>query len=222
MDIQVIQKLEVELSQMALDEILEKYGIDPASGVLDELDAQVAKAKLFAPDSGVVISAVSVGRSVSTTTIAFVIGDGSQLEVVADADPGTANELFKNMFEGMPVKVSPNNNPAITWAAKIRQLPSPYGTGSSDSQTVRILIDDTLAPDALIAGDTVNITVELANKAGILWLPPEAIRQVGGRTFVIVNGDNGPQRIDIEVGLKTRDMVEIISGLTEGQVVIGQ
>jgi len=44
---------------------------------------------------------------------------------------------------------------------------------------------------------------------------------VGGRTFVIVNGDNGPKRVDIEIGLKTNDKIEVISGLNEGQVVVG-
>ncbi len=54
-----------------------------------------------------------------------------------------------------------------------------------------------------------------------MWLPPDAIRSAGGRTFVIVNSDNGPERVDIELGLQTRDMIEIVSGLTEGQVVVG-
>jgi hypothetical protein len=44
---------------------------------------------------------------------------------------------------------------------------------------------------------------------------------VGGRTFVIINSENGPKRADIEIGLKTKDKIEIISGLTEGQVVVG-
>jgi macrolide-specific efflux system membrane fusion protein len=71
-------------------------------------------------------------------------------------------------------------------------------------------------------GDTVTVLVEQANKTGILWLPPAAIREVGGRTFVIVNETKGPKRIDIEIGLQTADKVEISSGLDEGQVVIGQ
>ena len=39
--------------------------------------------------------------------------------------------------------------------------------------------------------------------------------------FVIINGENGPERVDIEIGLQTRDRVEIVSGLEEGQVVVG-
>ena len=70
-------------------------------------------------------------------------------------------------------------------------------------------------------GGTVSVRIELVNKPGVLWLPPEAVRQVSGRTFVIENTESGPKRIDILVGLATRDMVEIVSGLVEGQVVVG-
>jgi len=65
------------------------------------------------------------------------------------------------------------------------------------------------------------VIVQLASKEGVLWLPPDAIRSAGGRTFVIINSDSGPKRVDVEIGLQTRDMVEIISGLEEGQVVVG-
>jgi HlyD family secretion protein len=63
--------------------------------------------------------------------------------------------------------------------------------------------------------------VQLASKEGALWLPPEAIRSAGGRTFVIINSDSGPKRVDVEIGLQTRDKIEIISGLEEGQIVVG-
>jgi macrolide-specific efflux system membrane fusion protein len=126
------------------------------------------------------------------------------------------------MFEGMPVVVTPNSQPNLQWSGKIRQLPSPYGTGSSEDQTIHIVLDQIPSTGDLKFGDTVTVLVQQANKTGILWLPPTAIREVGGRTFVIINATNGPKRVDIEVGLKTADKVEIISGLEEGQVVIGQ
>ena len=62
--------------------------------------------------------------------------------------------------------------------------------------------------------------IQLASKSDVLWLPPDAIRTAGGRTFVIINSDSGPKRVDVELGLQTRDMVEIVSGLDEGQVVV--
>jgi hypothetical protein len=82
-------------------------------------------------------------------------------------------------------------------------------------------MDKPPSKDTYQSGDKVSVRVELANKKGVLWLPPAAIHEVGGRTFVIADTGLGPQRIEIEIGLKTQDKVEIVSGLTEGQIVIG-
>jgi multidrug efflux pump subunit AcrA (membrane-fusion protein) len=104
---------------------------------------------------------------------------------------------------------------------KIRQLPSPFGTGDSGNFIVRIVVDQAPSVNTYQSGDKVSIRVQLANKQGILWLPPAAIHQVGGRTFVIADSGLGPQRLEIEIGVQTQDKVEIVSGLNEGQVVIG-
>jgi membrane fusion protein, macrolide-specific efflux system len=220
-DIQ-IQEKQVQLAEMDLTEAKIKYGIDPTTNTLDALDASVKKAKAFAPADGVIISGVNPGRLVATTTIAFTIGDGSQSEILATIDPGKVDETLKNLFEGMAIVVAPNNKPDLKWSGKIRQLPSPYGTGSSDDKNIHIVLDQAPPAGDMKSGDTVTVLVQLANKTGVLWLPPAAIREVGGRTFVIVNGTNGPKRIDVEVGLKTVDRVEVTAGLEEGQVVIGQ
>jgi membrane fusion protein, macrolide-specific efflux system len=217
-----IQEKQVELAQMDLNEVLIKYGIDPSSNGLDALDASVNKAKVFAPSDGVIISGVNPGRAVSTSTVAFTIGDGSKFEILATIDPGKIDQTLKEMFEGMPVTVTPNSKPTLHWSGKVRQLPSPYGTGSADDKNIYLVLNQITSTGDFKSGDTVTVLVQLANKTGILWLPPAAIREVGGRTFVIVNGTNGPKRIDIEVGLQTADKVEITSGLEEGQVVTGQ
>jgi HlyD family secretion protein len=216
-----IQELQVELAQMKLDETLQSLGIDPDSLVLDELEAQVAQARVFAPADGTIISAVGVGRNVSPTTPAFVLGDPDRLEVVADINPSSGSDEIKEMFEGMEVTVIPDANPDAELTGTIRQLPSPYGTGESDGNVVHIILDKAPSTSTYQSGDKVTVIVQLASKEDVLWLPPDAIRSAGGRTFVIINSDSGPQRVDIEIGLRTRDMVEIVSGLEAGQVVVG-
>ncbi len=216
-----IQELQVELAQMRLDEVLQSLGIDPESPVLDELDAQVAQARAFAPADGTIIAAVNPGRNVNPTTPAFVLGDPDQLEVVADLNPGTGDQEVREMFEGMPVTVIPDANTEVQLTGTIRQLPSPYGTGESDEGAIHVELDAAPSAATYQSGDKVTLVVQLASKDGVLWLPPDAIRSAGGRTFVIINSDSGPQRLDVEIGLQTRDMVEIISGLEEGQVVVG-
>jgi len=216
-----IQELQVELAQMEYDQKLAELGIDPTVAVVDEIDAQIAQARAFAPAAGTIISAVTVGRKVIPTTPAFILGDPNQLEIIASLDESKGDSEIKEMFEGMPVIVSLDTKPDVKFNGTIRQLPSPFGTGSSEDRIIHIVLD--VAPSATTyqSGDKVTAVVRLADKQDILWLPPDAIRKAGGRTFVIINSDTGPKRVDIEIGLQTRDMVEIVSGLTEGQVVLG-
>lgn len=216
-----IQELQVELAQMKLDEVLLSLGIDPDSPVLNELDAQVAQARAIAPADGTVIAAVDVGRNVSPTTPAFVLGNPDQLEVIADLNPSTGDQEVKEMFEGMPVTVTLDADTGMKLTGTISQLPSPYGTGESDKGVIHVALDSPPSASTYQTGDNVTVVVQLASKEYVLWLPPDAIRSAGGRTFVIINSDSGPQRVDIEIGLQTRDMVEIVSGLEEGQVVVG-
>jgi len=216
-----IQELQVELAQMELDEVLTSLGIDPNSSALDELDAQVAQARAFAPADGTIIATVNVGRNVTPSTPAFVIGDPKELEVVAELDASKGDEEVREMFEGMPVVVTLDAKADTKLTGTIRQLPSPYGTGESDERVIHVVLDAPPSASTYQTGDKVTVTVLLASKKDTLWLPPDAIRQAGGRTFVIINSDSGPSRVDIEIGLQTRDMVEIVSGLTEGQVVLG-
>jgi RND family efflux transporter MFP subunit len=216
-----IQELQVELAQMKFDEVLQSLGIDPNSPVRDELDAQVAQARAFAPADGTIIAAVNVGRNITPTTPAFVLGDPDQLEVVADLNVSKGDSEVKEMFEGMPVTVTLDANTDVKLTGTIRQLPSPYGTGTSDEGAIHVVLDSPPSASTYQTGDKVTVTVQLASKEGVLWLPPDAIRSAGGRTFVIINSDSGPKRVDVEIGLQTRDMMEIISGLEEGQVVVG-
>jgi RND family efflux transporter MFP subunit len=216
-----IQELQVELAQMKLDEVLQSLGIDPNAPVPNELDAQVAQARVFAPVNGTIIAAVSAGRNVTPTTPAFVLGDPDALEVVADLDASKGDTEVREMFEGMPVTATLDADASVELTGSIRQLPSPYGTGEGDAGAVHVVLDSMPSASTYQSGDNVTVTVLLASKQSVLWLPPDAIRSAGGRTFVIINSDSGPQRVDIEIGLQTRDRVEIVSGLEEGQVVVG-
>jgi len=216
-----IQELQVELAQMDLDETLEGLGIDPTTYTPADIDAQVAQARAFAPADGTIISAVNTGRNVTPTTPAFVLGDPDKLEVLVDLDASKNDEQVKQMYEGMPVTATLDAKPDLKLNGTIRQLPSPYGTGPADEHVIHIVLTTPPSADTYLAGDILRVTIQLASKQGVLWLPPEAIRSAGGRTFVIINSDSGPKRVDIEIGLQTRDMVEVVSGLTDGQVVVG-
>jgi multidrug efflux pump subunit AcrA (membrane-fusion protein) len=216
-----IQQLKVELAEIALAEVLNQYNLDDTTGSLDAIDAKLDLARVYAPVDGLIVSVTVPGRVITTSTAVFVIGDPNRLEVVAVPDRARAADYFKQMFEGMPASVTLDSKPETHFTGKVTELPSPYGTGPSNDAIVRIVLDQAPSLETYQSGNKVTAMIELANKKDILWLPPAAVHQVGGRTFVISDSGNGPQRIEIEIGVQTQDKVEILSGLKEGQVVIG-
>jgi RND family efflux transporter MFP subunit len=216
-----IQELQVELAEISLAEVISQNNLDDTTNSLEAIETQLDLARVYAPVDGLIVSVTAAGRVVTTDTVVFVIGDPNQLEVVAVPDRSQATEQFKQMFEGMPAGVTLDAQPDISLTGKVTELPSPYGRGPSNDAIVRIVLDQAPSLETYQAGDKVTVKIELANKQGILWLPPAAVHQVGGRTFVISDSGSGPQRIEIEIGVQTQDKVEILSGLKEGQAVIG-
>ncbi len=68
-------------------------------------------------------------------------------------------------------------------------------------------------------GDLVRVRVVIESKDNVLWLPPQAIRVFEGRQFVVVQDVQGLRRVDVTLGIQGSERVEIMSGLSEGQIV---
>ena len=210
-----IAELQAELAQMDLDEIKANPTLHTAAAKVQDLERQMAAAQLNAPFAGYIIEAPNPGRAVKQTTAAFQIGDISQLEIGANV----LEEDLQQLTEGMTVTVVFEGKPDKTaYTGTIRELPFPYGSGKNGNTEARIQLNVSPEQAGYQLGDRVLITAVLQEKHNIPWLPPAAIRTVGGHTFVVLQDG---KREDVTLGLQTHDRVEITSGLTAGQVVIG-
>jgi multidrug efflux pump subunit AcrA (membrane-fusion protein) len=65
-----------------------------------------------------------------------------------------------------------------------------------------------------------SLIITIAERKNVLWLPASAIRQFGGRDFVVVQEDGVERRVDVRLGLEGNDRVEILEGLEENQRVV--
>ena len=212
-----IATLQVQLAQMDLDEIKANPALHMSLAKAKELEVAMAAAQLKAPIAGYIVAAPRSGQSVRETTDAFLIGDVSQLEIGANA----LEETLKQLTEGQTVTVTLEAQPDKSYPGTIRQLPYPYGSGGDGNTDVRVTLNVTPDQAGLKLGDRMNISLILQDRPNILWLPPQAIRTVGGRTFVVTQSAKGQQRVDVTLGLQTFDRVEITAGLADGQVVVG-
>jgi multidrug efflux pump subunit AcrA (membrane-fusion protein) len=221
--------IEVQRAQQQLDWLNE--GVDPvlvnevnqAELTLERLQAQVAEAQIIAPMDGKVLSlSVYAGRPVDAFNPAVIVVDPAAKEVSANLSTSD----LENLIEDQPATVVLSAFPGETWTGAMRRLPYPFGSGGGTQglagadDSARISLDGDL--NALELGDLARVTIVLEEKEDALWLPPAAIRTFQGRKFVIVQDADRQRRVDVTVGIESRDRVEILDGLEEGQTIVGQ
>jgi multidrug efflux pump subunit AcrA (membrane-fusion protein) len=61
----------------------------------------------------------------------------------------------------------------------------------------------------------------LQQKDKVLWIPLPALRTFQGKDFVLVVEGEVQRRVTVTVGIRSEDHVEVLSGLTAGQIVVG-
>jgi macrolide-specific efflux system membrane fusion protein len=71
-------------------------------------------------------------------------------------------------------------------------------------------------------GTPLSINIITKRKENVVVIPPSTLRTIGSRTYVQVVDADGKREVDVEVGQQTATQVEIISGLTPGQKVVGR
>ncbi|MDY7079856.1 MAG: HlyD family efflux transporter periplasmic adaptor subunit, partial [Chloroflexota bacterium] len=214
-----IRELENGMAQVQLEYDTALAGPDPRlEQKVRQLEAQVAEHQIVAPFDGVVLAiSAAPGESVSAYQTVLVAGDPSELELRADLSADDVRDLAV----GQEATLAPADYPGQTFQGRVRQLP--YGWDGDVEETDRAthvaLGSD--APD-LEVGALVRVTIVLEKKDGVLWLSPAVLQTFRGRTFVIVQEPDGTQRtVDVVTGIESDERVEIVSGLEEGQVVVG-
>lgn len=204
---------------------LKEYDVKLADIALQEsqinnadLSFTIDAARIVSPMDGFVLSqeAVSSGSEIPAYKEVMVVADLSVLEVSASPDSTTSAKLQV----GMPVTVTLINRPGVVINGQIRSMPVFSVSDVGQDKTTRVTLNSSLKDIGLGIGDLVQINVVLQKKENVLWLPPQAVRTFEGRRFVVIQDGQGQRRVDVKVGLQNNDRLEIVEGLSEGQVVL--
>ncbi|HEX5810382.1 MAG TPA: efflux RND transporter periplasmic adaptor subunit [Anaerolineales bacterium] len=198
-----IQEQEVELAQIALD----------------ELDSIHSNVRITAPFDGTVFSVLIIdGSTVEANQAVIVVANMDDLIVSATLGPDEMSVLTA----GMKVNVSPVGRNTQTAQGTIRSLPYPYGSADTEAPdgSVHVALDQSPLQLGYNVGDMVSMSIVLEKKTDALWLPSQAVREFEGRYFVIMQDGEAQRRVDVKVGIIEKDRIEITDGLAEGQVVV--
>ncbi|WP_431943437.1 efflux RND transporter periplasmic adaptor subunit [Micromonospora marina] len=143
------------------------------------------------------------------------IADLTRLEVSAAVPEADATRLKA----GMPATVSWNALPGTTAEAALAAI-DPNATTADDVVTYGVTLSLKDRPDAARPGQSVQVTVTLDTAENVVAVSALAVTSAGNRNTVTVLDNGTPVVRPVEVGLRGDQLVEITSGLTEGDRVV--
>jgi multidrug efflux pump subunit AcrA (membrane-fusion protein) len=195
--------------------------VEQAKLDVKKIEDQIDAASVIAPFDGKVLSLnIRPGNSIEAFKTIAVVGDPSALELTADLEAGDVAELSLDR----PALVRLRNRPGEDLSAYVRLLPFIGGTdtevtGDSDKAVHVALRDKNVR---LEPGELATVIIVLEQKDDALWLSPAAIRTFQGRDFVVIQDGATQRRVDVKLGIKGKDRVEVLEGVQAGQIVVGQ
>ena len=177
-------------------------------------DTQVEFATITAPADGVLQNSILVKDAMipQGTQIASLMGKGKQQLVFS-----VTEELMKNLSLGQEVKVEKGQE---QYSGSITEI-----SGVMNAQTGLFIVKANLENSSLPEGSRVKLTVTKDSRTGVNLLPLSVIYYDNGSPYVYLlekgEGENGTiKKQFIELGLQGEEKVEILSGLSEKDLVV--
>jgi HlyD family secretion protein len=221
----------VQRAQNALEAARQRAKPDPELQkrvAADDLEVQrierlIEGRRLYAPLSGQVgYIEVRPGSPARAGTPVMSIVDPSRSEIVAEFDlSSAAGRSATDIVVGQPVTISFARFPGKSFTGEVTRLPGSGADGNPTAvSTYSISFDP--AGESIPVGEPAELRVVLGRVENALWLPAEAIRYNRERPFVVVKQGDEERRVDVTLGLSGTERVEIIAGLNENDVVLGE
>ncbi len=213
-------KANLDQAQKAMDTSpkIAQAKLDNAKTAVDTAQRNLAYATITAPYDGIV-SAVnfSAGDTAGSGTAVSLV-DLSNLQVkvtIAEVD-------MAKIKVGEPAQMTMDAVAGRTYDAKVVAV-SPVGTVTQGVVNYPIIVAISNPDNSVKPGMTANLAVEVDRRENVLLLPTRAVRTQGNQKVVTVESKGKNALVPIKTGLSNDTMIEVTSGLNEGdQVLLNQ
>ncbi len=222
-----------DLRMLAYETAQETYDIaiayldDEASGqeetyhnaveILNSFDSYISGYEILSDYAGVITSvALEAGDNVTTNTTLITLYDQEDvtLTVTVDEDDMTDIEI------GGPVNIAFTAYPDETYEAEVTEI-SDATYDSSGNVVYDVTVTVTSDASGLFQGMTGDVTFVTKEVEEVLYVSNRAIIRDGTRSYVkMMDSDGNITEVDVTTGFSDGTYVEIIEGLSEGDVVL--
>jgi multidrug efflux pump subunit AcrA (membrane-fusion protein) len=219
-----IRKEELRQAELALQNV--PTAIDPildlnlqrAELTVERVKQQILEGQISAPFDGEIrfISLPEDDEPLAATAYNAVarVVDTSQVKVELNL---TRSQLAL-LREGMPVTILATNLPDEGLAGVLSGLPRPFGTSQGTLTEVSLANPDD--GHLLREEGTVVVEIRLQSQADALLIPRSTLQEENQIYFVTVLDGDQLRRVNVSVGLIGDDFVEVLAGLSEGNLVV--
>lgn len=225
-DDNAVAQRQVQQAEIALERIGEEISpilalnLQRAELTLAHAQRALEEAQILAPIDGEIrfIKLRDDGRAVSVSAyepVAQLVDPNSLL-----IELNLTRAQLEPLREGLPVEILMPGGTESALPGTISVLPRPFGGGSGP--LTKVSIGESANMLRLLEGSTVDVRIQLAEKSNALLIPVEALFGFSGQYYVRIQEGAVQRPVDVEIGIQNETHVEILAGLSEGQVVLGR
>ncbi len=205
----------------AFQRILEKAQFDLDNTILDVeiADLTVKLATIISPMEGIVtnIDVPIAGVNITPATATFTIAGSLEMKFVANVDEADVG----NIRVGQKVVVALDAYPDQEFEGEIAQIAFAAITtrGGGTAFPVDIYLPEN-TEERFKVGMNGDAEIIIAQKEEVITIPTEALSEKDGEKSVEIIEGRKIKEVKVKSGIESDTRVEIIEGLSEGQVVI--
>src|SRR2546428_584143 len=193
---------------------------DQTAAALQQAEEQLAESRITAPITGVVVKrSVDVGQSIiggsgTGGTLVITLAQVDPLYAAVNVDEAD----IAGVRAGMPVRLTADALPNAVIRGKVDRVAAVAQVGQNGTQ-VAVTVALQEPPPGGRLGMTVDADFVTAPRDNALPRPRQAVKEGKSPTVTVIVGGELETR-PVQTGLSDGHMVEIISGLREGEVVL--
>jgi HlyD family secretion protein len=220
-----LSKDDYDIAKIEYQSALEQMQLAEEDGVSMDLEADTEELlDVVSPAAGSIIQVdVEEGEIVTSGAVSYTSGttlmtiaDLSKMQIKAGVNEVDVGKIRLGQDVVIDVDAYPN--------AKFHGLITHIAPAARDEQGVKIFdveIDITDSDERLRPGMTANIEIQGDHKTGILIVPVEAVFKKQGHyvAYVMDGSENEPVEREVVTGISNISNVEIVEGLSAGEVV---
>ncbi len=166
-------------------------------------------------DGHVILRSIETGQTFTTQDPVLVLSDRLTIEAQVDETDIAQIRLQQKSevtLDAYPNEAIPAHVARIAYEAKTVNNVTTY--------LVSVLPES--IPDFVRSGMTANISFRIDSRENVVFVPTEAIKNKDGQATVLLKSDKqkNPLETPVSLGLNDGKKAEILSGITEGDIVL--